>query len=88
MTIDHERVMTKITYIKEQLTDIHQLLHNKSKEQILNDPWIVKGLKYSLQTAIEAMIDIVFHICIIDAKWPEILGNIIIKQLCYSQMID
>ncbi len=63
MTIDHERVMTKITYIKEQLTDIQQLLHNKSKEQILKDPWIVKGLKYSLQTAIEAMIDIVFHIC-------------------------
>jgi uncharacterized protein YutE (UPF0331/DUF86 family) len=54
VTIDHERVMTKITYIKEQLTDIQQLLHNKSKEQILKDPWIVKGLKYSLQTAIEA----------------------------------
>jgi uncharacterized protein YutE (UPF0331/DUF86 family) len=63
MIIDTERVMTKITYIKQQLTDIQQLLHNKSKEQILKDPWIIKGLKYSLQTAIEAMIDIVFHIC-------------------------
>jgi len=63
MTIDTERVMTKITYIKAQLTDIQQLLHSKSKEQILKDPWIVKGLKYSLQTAIEAMMDIIFHIC-------------------------
>lgn len=63
MTIDTERVMTKITYIKQQLTDIQQLLHNKSKEQILKDPWIIKGLKYSLQTAIEAMMDIIFHIC-------------------------
>jgi len=99
VTIDHERVMTKITYIKEQLTDIQQLLHNKSKEQILKDPWIVKGLKYSLQTAIEAMIDIVFHICAkhfnkapIDARnGLEILvENRVIDEnsfFVYSQMI-
>lgn len=99
MTIDHERVMTKITYIKEQLMDIQQLLHNKSKEQILKDPWIVKGLKYSLQTAIEAMIDIVFHICAkhfnkapIDARnGLEILvENRVIDEnsfFVYSQMI-
>lgn len=30
--------------------------------KILSDAWLVKGLKYALQTAVEAMIDIAYHI--------------------------
>ena len=29
---------------------------------ILYNPWLIKGLKYSLQTSVEAMIDIAYHI--------------------------
>jgi len=53
LTMDNEGIMNKITYIKVQISNIKQLLSNKDKEQILGDPWIIKGLKYLLQTTIE-----------------------------------
>lgn len=62
VTIDTERVMQKIAFIREQLGDIKTLISAKNRTEILNDKLLVKGLKYSLQTAIEAMIDIAFHI--------------------------
>jgi len=54
--------MQKIAFIREQLGDIKTLTSAKNRSEILNDKILVKGLKYSLQTAIEAMIDIAFHI--------------------------
>ena len=63
LTVDVERVMSKIAYIKAQLSDIEKLINTKEKKHIIGDPWMIKGLKYSLQTSIEAMIDIIFHIC-------------------------
>jgi uncharacterized protein YutE (UPF0331/DUF86 family) len=62
MTVDTERVMQKIAFIKEQLGDIKSLTDAKEPTEILNDKILVKGLKYSLQTAIESMIDIAFHL--------------------------
>ncbi len=62
MTIDAERVMQRIAFIREQLGDIKMLTSAKSSSEILADKFLVKGLKYSLQTAVEAMIDIAFHI--------------------------
>ena len=62
MTVDIERVMQKIAFIREQMDDIRTLTSAKKRSEILNDKHLVKGLKYSLQTAIEAMIDIAFHI--------------------------
>ncbi|MCL6628635.1 MAG: SPASM domain-containing protein [Armatimonadetes bacterium] len=58
MAIDCDRILNKIAFIREQVTAIKTLLAEKSREEILSDPWLVKGLKYSLQTAVEAMIDI------------------------------
>lgn len=99
MTIDTERIMSKIAYIQAQVSDIKKLLSKKDKKQIIGDPWTIKGIKYSLQTAIEAMIDIVFHLCAkhfnkapIDARdGLEILvQNKVIDDksfLVYSQMI-
>lgn len=99
LTVDKERVMSKIAYIKAQMSDIENLLKNKEKRHILSDPWTIKGLKYSLQTSIEAMIDITFHICAkhfnqapVDARnGLEILTkNKIIDEkhfYTYSQMI-
>lgn len=62
MGLDRERIISKISYIREQVASINELLDKKTKEEILADPWMVKGLKYSLQTAVEAMIDLAYHI--------------------------
>ena len=62
LTVDTERVMQKIAFIREQPGDIKTLTSTKSRSEILNDKILIKGIKYSLQTAIEAMIDIAFHI--------------------------
>ena len=62
MGLDRERMLAKMGHIKEQAVSIKELLEAKKKEEILTDPWLVKGIKYSLQTAIEAMIDLAYHI--------------------------
>jgi len=62
VSLDRERMMAKISHIREQTTSIKGLLDSEKKEEILEDPWLIKGLKYSLQTAIEAMIDLAYHI--------------------------
>ncbi len=62
MGLDGERILSKIAFIKEQLQSIRMLTEVKSKNEIIYDQWLLKGLKYSLQTAIEAMIDIIYHI--------------------------
>lgn len=64
MTIDMERILQKITFIKEQIYDIESLTAEKSRTEILGTKIFLKGLKYSLQTAIESMIDIAFHIAV------------------------
>lgn len=62
MRIDTERVLQKIAFINEQIDDINHLTSTKKYVEISNNKLLIKGIKYSLQTAIEAMIDIAFHI--------------------------
>lgn len=62
MVYDKERVYEKIAFIREQKADIHSLIGEKHYEEIINDQWIIKGLKYSLQTSVEALIDIAYHL--------------------------
>jgi len=62
VSLDRERMMAKISYIREQTISIKGLLDSEKKEEVLEDPWLIKGLKYSLQTAIEAIIDLAYHI--------------------------
>jgi uncharacterized protein YutE (UPF0331/DUF86 family) len=62
MTIDRERIFEKVAYIRRQLVDIRALTKDKTRAEILDDQWLVKGLKYSLQTSIEALIDIAYHL--------------------------
>lgn len=64
MTIDTDRIMQKIVYIREQLIDIRTLTSEKNRTEILSNKHLVKGLKYSLQTAIESMIDIAYHLAV------------------------
>jgi len=62
MGVNRDRILSKISYIKEQMNGIRQLLAEKEDQYILDDPWLIKGLKYSLQTSVEAVIDISYHI--------------------------
>lgn len=62
MGVNRERVISKISFIKEQVNEINQLLAEKHDQDILGNPWLIKGLKYALQTSIEAVIDIAYHI--------------------------
>ena len=62
MAIDIERILQKVSFIKEQIYDIKSLTTEKSRNEILSSKFLIKGLKYSLQVSIEAMIDIAFHI--------------------------
>ncbi len=62
MVIDKERVFEKIAYIQKQVLAIKALLEEKSKEEVISDQWIVKGLKYALQTSVEALVDIAYHL--------------------------
>lgn len=61
-TIDRERVQQKLDFIARQVSELQELMTTKSAGEILGDPWLVKGGKYSLQVAIEAMIDVAYHI--------------------------
>ncbi len=62
MVYDKERVYEKIAFIREQKADIHSLIGEKPYEEIINDQWIIKGLKYSLQISVDALIDIAYHL--------------------------
>lgn len=63
MKVDRERVDDKAAYIREQVGAVRQLIASRQKAALLADPWLVKGLKYALQTAIEAVIDLAYHVC-------------------------
>jgi uncharacterized protein YutE (UPF0331/DUF86 family) len=62
MVFDEERILEKIAYIQGQVLAIRNLLSENSKEEVIANQWLIKGLKYSLQTSVESMIDIAYHI--------------------------
>ncbi len=62
MVVDKERVNKKNAFIRKQISDIRSLIDEKPYEEIINEQWIIKGLKYSLQTSVEALIDIAYHL--------------------------
>ncbi len=99
MCFDEERILAKAAFIREQVKAIQDLIADRSKEAIIYDQWVLKGLKYSLQIAIEAMIDMGYHISAkqfahapVDARdaFRVLLTNQIIGQEefeLYSSMI-
>jgi uncharacterized protein YutE (UPF0331/DUF86 family) len=70
MTIDSDRILQKIAYIREQVSAVEDLVKTSERQAILNDPWKLKGIKYSLQTAIEAMIDVAYHVIAKKYNYP------------------
>jgi uncharacterized protein YutE (UPF0331/DUF86 family) len=80
--------MFKISFIQEQVSSIQELLDKKSKEEILTDSWLVKGLKYSLQTAIEAIIDLSYHIAVKKCGYAPIDARDAIRILVEREIIS
>lgn len=63
MALDQERVIRRTSYIREQTAILRRLLSERGREAILQDPWLLAAVKYMLQTAIEACIDLTYHVC-------------------------
>lgn len=59
--IDEGRVRERLAYICEQVRDLRQLAA-QAGPALLQDRWLIRGARYALQTAIEAMIDILYHL--------------------------
>lgn len=58
--IDRERVLRKLTYLDGELALLRRAA--AEPEAVARDPLRVGGLRYSIQTAIEAVIDVCFHV--------------------------
>lgn len=59
---DRERVMHKLAFITQQVDDLRRLAGSVDPERFVADAWLIRGAKYALQTAIEAMIDVAYHL--------------------------
>lgn len=62
LDVDSVRVREKLAYVKEQVEDLKLLQSQTDAETFSGDQWLVRGVRYSLQTAIEAMIDVAYHV--------------------------
>jgi uncharacterized protein YutE (UPF0331/DUF86 family) len=62
MKIDLEKMQKYLLEIKARHYEIEDLLGKNTDEEILKEPWVLKGLKYSLVEIAEAMANILQHI--------------------------
>ncbi|EQD77009.1 toxin-antitoxin system, antitoxin component, partial [mine drainage metagenome] len=64
MAINTDRIRERLLYIREQIGTLEHLAHDvdlrRSRMQV---PLSYSGIVRNLQTSVEAMIDIAFHLC-------------------------
>lgn len=60
--VDRQRVETRLAFVREQVASLRDVTTQRDLEEFLLDPWAVRGVKYALQTAIEALIDVCYHL--------------------------
>jgi uncharacterized protein YutE (UPF0331/DUF86 family) len=70
MKIDTEKIQRYLLEIKARHYEIEELLSGKSDTEILKEPWVLKGLKYTLIEIAEAMANILQHILAKDMGQP------------------
>lgn len=70
MKIDVEKIQRYLYEIKTRHNEIESLLSKNSHKEILNKPWTLKGLKYTLIEIAEAMANTLQHILAKDAGEP------------------
>jgi uncharacterized protein YutE (UPF0331/DUF86 family) len=62
MKIDAEKIQRYLLEIKARHYEIEELLRGNSDAEILEKPWVLKGLKYTLIEIAEAMANTLQHI--------------------------
>lgn len=62
MKVDQERIERYLLEIKSRHREIEELLLQSSDASLLESPWILKGLKYSLIEIAEAMANVLQHL--------------------------
>jgi uncharacterized protein YutE (UPF0331/DUF86 family) len=72
MKIDTEKIQQYLLEIKARHREIAELLLKNSDAEILKEPWVLKGLKYTLIEIAEAMANIVQHILAKDMGEPVV----------------
>lgn len=64
MDIDNDRIRDRLRYIREQVGVLEPLAgDDAARSARLQDPLSFSGIVRHLQTSVEAMIDIAFHLC-------------------------
>ncbi len=73
MDVNVERIRERLVFIREQVDVLEPLAHNQElRQRRFQDALSYGGIVRSLQTSIEAMIDIAFHLCAkLHAKEPQ-----------------
>jgi len=87
VVFDKERIYEKMVFIREQTADIRSLIGEKTYEEIISDQWIIKGLKYSLQISVEALIDIAYHLSAKHYKHAPVDARDALKLLTEKQVL-
>ena len=72
MKIDTEKIQQYLLEIKARHCEIEELLLKTSDAEILKEPWVLKGLKYTLIEIAEAMANILQHILAKDMGEPVV----------------
>lgn len=70
MKIDIERIHRYLAEIKARHHEIEELLLRNTDPEILKEPWVLKGLKYTLVEIAEAMANTLQHILAKDMGEP------------------
>ena len=70
MKIDIERIHRYLAEIKARHQEIEGLLLRNTDPEILKEPWVLKGLKYTLVEIAEAMANTLQHILAKDMGEP------------------
>lgn len=70
MKIDTEKIQRYLQEIKARHHEIDELMQNRTDAEILEEPWIAKGLKYSIIEIAEAMANTLQHILAKDMGEP------------------
>jgi uncharacterized protein YutE (UPF0331/DUF86 family) len=72
MKIDIEKIQQYLSEIKARHYEIEELLLKSSDAEILKEPWVLKGLKYTLIEIAEAMANTLQHILAKDMGEPVV----------------
>jgi uncharacterized protein YutE (UPF0331/DUF86 family) len=72
MKIDTEKIQQYLSEIKTRHREIEELLLKNSDAEILKEPWVLKGLKYTLIEIAEAMANTLQHILAKDMGEPVV----------------